>query len=291
MSTTSRRNFLKSATILSGGVTAFSTILSKNLFAGTASFGLPFYKPGSPFVNDLRMDTGASFTLQGIVYCCDGTTPLKNAVVEIWHCNQDGHFDFSKQYKYRGKTLTDQNGKYAFKTDFPGKYKGKFALEMSRVFVLASGPGHEESFSQLYFDHNKYPYIDDKHWAACPMADRPTLPKKTHSKDQNVITYNHYLRGFPLRNLDSKDVVNSHLRIYPNHQEQQTILTFGKFQPGLVSVRVLNKDGQLMQRHIFKNVKPFDQLTFNHQDFSAGIYTYNIFSSRFGDFVRGQRLG
>jgi hypothetical protein len=292
MSNSSRRNFLKTATILGGGFAAFGAAMPKSLFAGTSSQGLPYYKAGAPFEHDLRRGMGESFTLQGIVYSYDGKTPLADAVVEIWHCNGEGYFDFSNQYSYRGKTLTDKYGKYRFKTHFPGKYEEHGYYKMNRIFLLVNGRQHQKSFSQLYFDHNKFPYIDNKHWSTCPMADRPSLPKRSLLKNQVVITYDHYLNGFAFSQIsDSKEMADSQLRIYPNHLQQQTILTFGKFQPGKVSVRVLNKKGQLVQRHFFKNVKPFEPLAISHHDLPPGVYTYSVFSSRYGDFTRVQRLG
>lgn len=277
--------------MLGGGLTALNSILPKNLFAGTASFGLPYYKSGAPYSPDLRKGEQESILLHGVVYQNDGRTPLKNAVVEIWHCNSNGHFDFSDQYVYRGKTLTDKNGRYILKTQFPGKYKENGVFKLSRIFILVNGPGHQESFSQLYFDNQRNPYIDNQHWAACPIADRPSLPKRVQVGNQSIISYDHYLNKHPLLSVPGeKEFAESQTRIYPNHLQKESYLTFGKSQPGNVIVRLLHTKKLVEQKLIFKNVRPEQSLPIDHQNLPAGVYTCSIYSKRLGFFSRKLKI-
>ena len=292
MSTASRRNFLKSIGVVGGGLTFGWSLFTNKLYAGGGEIGLPYYKQGAPFLQDLRKGLGKSFTLQGIVFQSDGKTPLEDAVVEIWHCDENGHFDFSNNYNYRGKTRTDKKGRYRIKTHFPGQYKEKDHSKMSRVFVLVNGPGHKECFSQLYFDHKHNPYIDNSHWAACPMAERPSLPKMSQSKNKTFVTYNHYLNKFALLQVASpKEIAESCVRIYPNHLKKQYYLTFGKSHPGHVVVRLSDKKNQVVQKHFFKHVRPEQELAIGIKNLPAGIYTCFIYSSRFGDFKRNLKVG
>jgi protocatechuate 3,4-dioxygenase beta subunit len=292
MSTFSRRNFLKSAGILGGGFTAFGSTIPERLFAGTSAFGLPYYKPGAPFLDDLRKSMDAALTLQGVVYQHDGKTPLADAVVEIWHCNGQGHFDFSKHYAYRGKTLTDKQGRYRIKTNFPGQYREKGHLKMSRIFILVNGAGHQESFSQLYLDHSRKPYIDSRHWAASPLAQRPSLPKRLQSKNQQVITYDHFLNPLGFGHIpDARETANSRLSVFPGRLSAQPCLTFGKSRPGNVMVRLLDTKRQVVQKQFFKDVKPETILVMGDQSLPAGVYTCSISSSHFGAFVRRFSVG
>jgi Dioxygenase len=292
MSTFSRRNFLKSAGIIGGGLTAFGSTIPGQLFAGTSAFGLPYYKPGAPFLHDLRKSTDASLTLQGVVYQHDGKTPLADAVVEIWHCNPQGHFDFSKHYGYRGKTLTDKQGRYRIKTNLPGRYREKGQVKMSRIFVLVNGAGHKESFSQLYLDQAQKPYIDNRHWAASPLAQRPSLPKRIPSKNQLVITYDHFLNPLGLLHLpDARETANSRLSVFPGPKNTQSCLTFGKSRPGNVMVRLVDTKRQVVQKQFFKDVKSEAILVISDQSLPAGVYTCSISSSHFGAFVRRFSVG
>jgi protocatechuate 3,4-dioxygenase beta subunit len=292
MSISTRRKFLKTTGLLGGGLTVLSNMLPGELFAKAISLGLPYYKDGAPFSEDLRKTVGETLTLQGIIYQHDGKSPLKDAVIEIWHCDSNGHFDFSDQFIYRGKTRTDKNGRYHIKTHFPGRFKEQGHLKMRRIFVLVNGPGHQESFSQLYFDSGKNPYIDNKHWAAGPIAERPSLPKQIRRHNHSIISYDHYLNSFSLLNpADLNESDNKQLRIYPNHMLKESILSFGKHQPGNVAVRILDKKGDVVQKHVFKFLQPGEHPAFRIDELPPGVYTCSIFSSRLGDFTRKLRLG
>lgn len=290
MSTSSRRNFLKSASLLGGGLFLGSGVLSNCVYASAPNPGLPYYKPGAPFLNDLRRGKGEPFSLQGIVYRHDGITPLADATVEIWHCDENGHFDFSNRFLYRAKTQTDRQGRYRIKTEFPGKYKENGYTKMSRIFILVSGAGHASSFSQLYFDFNRNPFIDHQHWAACPMAQRPSLPKLSRLKSQTIVTCHHYLTSAAFFHIPrAKEYAASRLKLYPGFQNQPT-LAFGNVMPGHVAVRVINKKGEIVQKQFFNNVQSEQQLVVAG-NLPAGVYTCSIYTSRYGYFIKRLSVG
>jgi protocatechuate 3,4-dioxygenase beta subunit len=292
MSTSTRRQFLKTTGWLGSGLTVFGNGLPNHLWACATSLGLPYYKAGAPFSEDLRKGNGESLTLQGIVYEHNGKTPLKDAVVEIWHCNHGGHFDFSERFIYRGKTRTDKNGRYRLKTHFPGRHKEQGHFTMSRIFMLVNGPGHQESFSQLYFDGQKNPYIDNKHWATCPTAERPTLPKHVQAGNRSIITYDHYLTGTSLLfHSGLNETANQQVRLYSNYFLKESKLSFGHCKPGHVVVRILDAKSNVLQKHVFKDLQPNENPAFSIAGLPGGVYTCSIFSSRLGDFTRKLRLG
>src|SRR4030095_9538075 len=79
----------------------------------------PFYRPDSPVRTNLvtKDITGEKIELNGIIRHADCNTPYKKAKVELWHCSKDGIYDnSSKEYRHRGTTYTDENGKYYFNT-------------------------------------------------------------------------------------------------------------------------------------------------------------------------------
>lgn len=62
--------------------------------------------------------------------------PLENAIVDIWHCDKDGYYseyggtgmqsqNFTNVHFLRGRQITDDNGKVAFTSIFPGWYSGR----------------------------------------------------------------------------------------------------------------------------------------------------------------------
>jgi protocatechuate 3,4-dioxygenase beta subunit len=67
--------------------------------------------------------------------------PLKNAAVDIWHCNASGVYSditsessFGKTY-LRGVQITDKHGQVTFKTVFPGHYQGRTTHIHVRVHI------------------------------------------------------------------------------------------------------------------------------------------------------------
>lgn len=62
--------------------------------------------------------------------------PLEGAIVDIWHCDKDGHYseyggmrmqreDFTEAHFLRGRQITDADGNIGFQTIFPGWYPGR----------------------------------------------------------------------------------------------------------------------------------------------------------------------
>src|SRR5512146_62842 len=72
----------------------------------------PFYRPGAPLRSDLIVhgDSGTVINLSGAIYHDDCSTPLKQAVIELWHCSPDAVYDnTSDEYLYRGRQMTVEN--------------------------------------------------------------------------------------------------------------------------------------------------------------------------------------
>jgi protocatechuate 3,4-dioxygenase beta subunit len=67
--------------------------------------------------------------------------PLKNAAVDIWHCNASGVYsDISSEQTLgetylRGVQITDKHGQVAFKTIFPGHYSGRTTHIHARIHI------------------------------------------------------------------------------------------------------------------------------------------------------------
>src|SRR5215212_4927748 len=117
-----RRAFLKDAALGAVAVTASGFIsFNGSRYVGdcetTTDILGPFYRPGSPVRTNLLVpgDAGTKLLLNGIVKHDDCTTPFKDAKIEIWHCSSKGVYDNdTDQFRYRGTTLTDAQGKYFF---------------------------------------------------------------------------------------------------------------------------------------------------------------------------------
>jgi protocatechuate 3,4-dioxygenase beta subunit len=111
-------------------------------------------------------------------------TPLAGAMVDIWHCDAHGVYsavndrmsgtDSSSQKFLRGYQVTDAKGTAAFRTIYPGWYRGRtvhihFKIRTPATAALADRrDGTYEFTSQLFFDEA----LSDRVYAQAPYAGK-----------------------------------------------------------------------------------------------------------------------
>ncbi len=132
----------------------------------------PFYKPRSPRRADLREPgtLGRPLTLTGQVltrFC----RPVTGAVVDLWHADEKGNYDNSGS-RYRGHVLTDEQGRYQFRTIVPALYPGR--TRHYHVKVIKDGRPHLTT--QLYFPNEPANQRDG-------LFNRQLLMKTAESSD------------------------------------------------------------------------------------------------------------
>jgi catechol 1,2-dioxygenase len=177
-----RKKFLATSAITAFSLSAFGRIVRSvgDTFTGecetTNDILGPFYRPNSPVRSDLTWEglEGARVTVKGRVLGSDCTSPLEDAVVEIWHCDTKGEYDNdSEAYRLRGQWRTKKDGAYEFKTIFPGKYLNGRLYRPSHIHFRVSAPGHAELISQIYFKGD--PHITKDPWASQDRAKHRIL--------------------------------------------------------------------------------------------------------------------
>lgn len=130
-----------------GGATAqVDCVLTPEMTEG------PFYIP----LNRVRSDitegkAGAPLTLDLTVVDAGDCSPIKDAAVDIWHCDATGEYSgvrSSVQTSFlRGVQMTDADGKAKFDTIYPGWYQGRAV----HIHVKVSTGGNEVHTGQLFF--------------------------------------------------------------------------------------------------------------------------------------------
>jgi len=152
----------------------------------------PFYRPDSPVRSNLVMKNSTTqiIKLSGIVKHKDCVTPYKGAKVELWHCDDRGKYDNSKEtYNYRGTTYCDENGNYSFKTIMPVPYAvGDGTIRPAHFHLLISAHGYQSLVTQLYFIGD--PYIETDLFASLPNAKKRILSTKNSINDKKYVTFN-----------------------------------------------------------------------------------------------------
>lgn len=133
----------------------------------------PFYRPNSPERDNLAIAgmPGDIVELSGIVRHKDCQTPYKNAKVELWHCSNDEIYDNdSDEYRYRGTTYCDANGRYKFRSQMPVPYDaGGGLIRPAHFHLMVSAPGYQSLITQIYFQGD--PYLEKDPWAAAKKAE------------------------------------------------------------------------------------------------------------------------
>ncbi|MDG1332532.1 MAG: hypothetical protein P8P74_09395 [Crocinitomicaceae bacterium] len=131
----------------------------------------PFYRENAPDRSDLTFDglTGSIVQVKGRVLAEDCISPVKDALIEIWHCDTEGDYDNdTDQYLHRGVQTTSKTGEYSFKTILPGKYLNGRLYRPAHIHFRITSPTSKELVSQIYFMGD--PHITEDPWASQDKA-------------------------------------------------------------------------------------------------------------------------
>ncbi|MCG2417590.1 hypothetical protein K8089_01050 [Aequorivita sp. F47161] len=177
--TTSRRLFMRNSAIAITGLAVLTPTVS-SAFANSES---PYegYNPYAETKKDLRTSifNTNTITIKGTIYKKDGVTPLRDALVEVWHLSPN-----SSKYRHRTKLRTDSEGNYGFITDFPNKEKGK----SSRIYFKLSDSEHSQ-FTELILTATGS-HITGEHWEKNNHLRENLFPKQTRFMDTTTIQFN-----------------------------------------------------------------------------------------------------
>lgn len=193
-----RRKFIRDSSLTVLSISAFGSLnWNGKSFEGdnptTTDILGPFYRPGAPLRTNLRLtnSSGTPIVFKGIIFKEDGKTAINNALVEIWHCDENEVYDnASDEYKYRGGQKTNSAGKYEFKTILPVPYKADPNDEASwrpaHIHMRVSLPNQQDLITQIYFKGGKY--VETDMYASSPIAVNRILNiSKNKSGESEVV--------------------------------------------------------------------------------------------------------
>jgi protocatechuate 3,4-dioxygenase beta subunit len=196
-----RKKFLLTSAMSAFALTTSGSILKSNdgTYTGdcdtTNDILGPFYRPEAPIRSDLTYEglSGNKILLKGRVFKSDCTTPLEDALVEIWHCNTDGEYDNdSKDFNQRASWKTNAEGKYSFTTILPGKYLNGKLYRPSHIHYRVTEKNSKDLVSQIYFKGD--PHITKDPWASKDNAKLRILPIALEDTNGNLsISFDIYL--------------------------------------------------------------------------------------------------
>lgn len=199
-----RRSFIKNTSLTALSVSAAGGIhWNGHNYVGndptTTDILGPFYRPGAPMKSNLILPNskGTPLVLKGTVFNQDGKTPIPNALIEIWHCDENEVYDnASDDYKYRAGQKSKSDGKYQFKTIIPVPYKADQNDESSwrpaHIHMRVSVPNQQDLITQIYFEKGKY--VETDPWASAPNAVNRILKISKNKADENEVLFNVILK-------------------------------------------------------------------------------------------------
>lgn len=190
-----RRTFIKNSVLTAFSVSAFGSIQLKGKnFEGstptTTDILGPFYRPGSPLRTNLIPGSyeGDVLNLSGTIYQSDGITPIPDAQIESWQCDENQQYDnTSDEYKLRGTIKTGNDGKYSFKTIVPVPYPDGDTWRPAHIHLRISSGSYQDLITQIYFKGD--PYIEVDTASASKQAVSRILDINTNSSGEKEVIF------------------------------------------------------------------------------------------------------
>jgi protocatechuate 3,4-dioxygenase beta subunit len=144
-----------------------SCVLSPEMTEG------PYYVEGDKVRrNIIEGKAGVPLTLRLTVLNVSTCKPIKNAAVDIWHCDAGGVYSATSVQStedltfLRGIQRTDRNGLAIFKTVYPGWYSGRTV----HIHLKAYLGGQTVHTGQLFFPDS----LTDAVYQRSPYSQRPS---------------------------------------------------------------------------------------------------------------------
>jgi len=219
-----RRQFFKGALGMLAGIGVSHTALGRSV---TNMCGLTAKQPEGPFYpvqdqpdkdNDLTQVRGKKDKAKGQILYVFGQIlnekcePISRALVEIWQAAESGKYNhpgdpnpapLDPNFQYWGKDVSDENGKYSFKTIIPGNYPaGDGWIRPSHIHYKVQRRGFFELITQLYFEGNPYNEKDRILRSLSPQESESVIvklipPSEWMEKDAKQCVFNVTLSDVP----------------------------------------------------------------------------------------------
>ena len=201
-----RRNFIKNSSLLAASIGVFGKIQWNGTnYTGdsptTTDILGPFYRPGSPMRSNIIPpgSAGEILHLSGTVFKKDGTTPLKDALIEVWQVNEKAVYDnISDEYLGRGAVKTGKDGKYYFKTIMPVAYQiGENRYRPAHIHFRISGTDHQDLITQIYFKGD--PHLAEDSSSSSPLSINRILSVTENANKEKAVQFDIVMREeYPL---------------------------------------------------------------------------------------------
>ena len=157
-----RRKFIKNGLVgtIAAGMTPISLLTGRDCDLTNSDILGPYWIEAHPYRTILADpdEPGTRVYISGTVIENDCETPIQNAIVDVWHANDNGCYTLFMEcdtgnpeedpYNLRGQMLTNENGEYAFESIWPGYY----GTRPKHFHYKITTPNGLELVTQCYFE-------------------------------------------------------------------------------------------------------------------------------------------
>jgi protocatechuate 3,4-dioxygenase beta subunit len=151
----------------------------------------PYYFDADKIRSDIREGhEGSTLRLALQVRTAGDCKPLRDAVVDIWHCDALGDYSAEGETFCRGAQATNSDGIVEFRTVYPGWYQGRTVHIHAKVHVdnetvLTTQLNFDDDFTAKVFDREPYSQRPDRDTfnADDSIFDEATLLKLSEDGD------------------------------------------------------------------------------------------------------------
>ncbi len=295
-----RRNFIKTGVISLTGISISPFMLSaRDCTLTSADIEGPYWSENHPNRTILANpdEPGTRIFISGVVLYNDCETPIENAIIDVWHANDNGCYTVFQEcqsgntdqdpYNLRGYMRTDENGNYAFESILPGYYSGR----PRHFHFKITSPSGFEHITQCYFQND--PSIDEN-WE----ENHPGLIIPLEETESGFIGNFDIILDEILLNTDynnSKSLSrNFKLQLpYPNPFNNSINIQFEILNPGNVNINIYDVNGKWITTLVNKNISSgmhlvkWNGLDSRGMEVASGLY---LVTMKFGENVKTKTL-
>ena len=241
----------------------------------------PFFIEGAPPISIIApVNEGeVRMYITGTLYAKDCTTPIPNALIDVWQANKEGEYE---NIDYRGKIYSDQNGNYSFETIQPGKYLNGANYRPSHIHFKITYLNNPSLITQLYFEGDTSIAIDP--WASNPDAAERIIPLTTDENQNLNGVFNIYLNievdsvsTFEYQRNDNKSIIK---HIAPNPIVNEFEISFYNNKAGVIKLDICDVSGRVVKIILEeKMTKGLFKKSFQNLGLNKGVYVIRQFEN------------
>ena len=282
-----RRTFIKNGILgtIGAGIIPGSILSGRDCETTHPDILGPYWSENHPVRTLLANsdEPGTRIYISGTVTANDCETPIENALVDVWHANNEGCYTIFQQcgsgnlendiYNLRGIMITNENGYYSFESILPGYYTGR----PRHFHYKITTPSGLELVTQCYFEFDE---LINEDWS----ENHPGLVIPLEETENGLvgtfdIVMNENVSELGLYDKPYKFQEDFALRpAFPNPFNNTVQINFTINNPGYVSIGICNIKGRWISTLVGEYISQgthslsWDGIDMNGNQAASGLY-------------------